>query len=228
MELAQLQRLVSLGEGLNLEFKKKINIEERIMKEVVAFANTSGGTLLLGVNDDGEITGLKFPDDEAIVFEDALARLCYPPINYSKEVIQVEAKKFVLKYEIEEGADKPYFLLEGPQGIQKSPFVRIEDKSVRASKVLIEIILKHNANYHSSFTYGEHEKKLLNHLETRGSITFREFENLTDLSTEAASKILINLVLSKIISIIPDGDNDRFILKNNTSDTSHSYIYPLN
>ena len=56
MTLQELNQLASLGEGPSLEFKRKVPRPERIAKEVIAFANTRGGRLLLGVDDDGTIT----------------------------------------------------------------------------------------------------------------------------------------------------------------------------
>ena len=228
MDLQKLQRLVSQGEGGHLEFKKKINSIERILKEVVAFANTSGGTMLLGINDDGTITGLKFYEDDAIVFEDGISRLCEPEIEYEKEVIKVDTKRYVLKYNILEGDDKPYFLLESQNPLKKVPYVRIEDKSMQASPELMEIIIRSRSGEHFSFTYGEKEKALLQYLEKHGSITVEQFQDLVDLPKQEASEVLVNLVLSKILDILPDGNGDRFILKNNVEDTSHSYIYRLN
>ena len=58
----QLRRLVSQGEGQHLEFKRKASFPEKIVRELIAFANTEGGTLLIGVDDDKSIPGVKFPE----------------------------------------------------------------------------------------------------------------------------------------------------------------------
>lgn len=64
-----LRKLVAQGEGATLEFKRKAAHPEKIICEMVAFANTQGGTLLVGVSDDGNLAGLKFPDEEALLYE---------------------------------------------------------------------------------------------------------------------------------------------------------------
>ena len=61
-EIHELKRLALEGEGLQLEFKRKASHPEKIVRELIAFANTEGGTLLIGVDDDGSIPGLKYPD----------------------------------------------------------------------------------------------------------------------------------------------------------------------
>ena len=64
MELQELEDLVHKGEGQLLEFKLKASFPEKIVKEMVAFANSNGGQLLVGVDDDGRIAGLKFAEEE--------------------------------------------------------------------------------------------------------------------------------------------------------------------
>ena len=64
MNLEELNRVVQLGEGLTLEFKTRVPKPERIAKEVIAFANTIGGRLLLGVDDDGTVKGVRDSDEE--------------------------------------------------------------------------------------------------------------------------------------------------------------------
>ena len=64
MNFGELQRLVRKGEGQFLEFKRKANHPEKIVKELVSFANSGGGTLLLGVSDDGKLNGVRNPHED--------------------------------------------------------------------------------------------------------------------------------------------------------------------
>lgn len=61
-EVYQLRRLVMEGEGQHLEFKRKVSHPEKIVREMIAFANSEGGTILIGVDDDGLLAGVKYPD----------------------------------------------------------------------------------------------------------------------------------------------------------------------
>jgi ATP-dependent DNA helicase RecG len=56
-----LQQLIAQGEGYYIEFKKDLNTDFK--KELMAFANASGGTILLGVDDNGKIVGTKSGND---------------------------------------------------------------------------------------------------------------------------------------------------------------------
>ena len=59
MNRKQLIELISQGESSTLEFKRKISSFHKIAKEISAFANTIGGYLLIGVDDDGSIVGVE-------------------------------------------------------------------------------------------------------------------------------------------------------------------------
>ena len=64
MDLRTLKNLIEKGENASIEFKKKANHPEKIIREVIAFANTSGGHLFIGVSDDRTIAGLKYPEED--------------------------------------------------------------------------------------------------------------------------------------------------------------------
>jgi len=54
--------MIANGEGQTVEFKRDISQRSDTAGELIAFANTSGGTMLVGVNDDGQIVGVADPD----------------------------------------------------------------------------------------------------------------------------------------------------------------------
>ena len=57
----ELKQLIQTGEGYHLEFKE--SLDKSFIEEVCAFANSSGGKVMLGVSDDGEIKGIKTDND---------------------------------------------------------------------------------------------------------------------------------------------------------------------
>ena len=56
-----IDHLVSQPEGKTLEFKRDLSSPKPLLKTLVAFANTAGGRLVIGVSDDRQITGVKDP-----------------------------------------------------------------------------------------------------------------------------------------------------------------------
>ena len=65
-----IKELISQGEGVHLDFKFEISDAQKIARSLVAFANTSGGKLLIGVNDNGVIKGV-LSEEEYYMIENA-------------------------------------------------------------------------------------------------------------------------------------------------------------
>jgi ATP-dependent DNA helicase RecG len=57
--MSDITTILSLPEGKTIEFKRDLSSLKPIMKTLVAFANTAGGTLIIGRNDDGTIHGVE-------------------------------------------------------------------------------------------------------------------------------------------------------------------------
>ena len=73
--------LIAEGEGLRIEFKRHFSSPEKIAKEMIAFANTKGGTILFGVDDDGSVFGLQSEKSELSEIEHTSQFLCDPGTN---------------------------------------------------------------------------------------------------------------------------------------------------
>jgi ATP-dependent DNA helicase RecG len=100
MTVEQVKLLIREGEGLTLEFKERYT--PRIDEDIVAFANGRGGTLLLGVRDDGSITGESLTNDLKAKLN-SLARNCKPAIALN--LVQIGK---VVAIVVPEGTEKPY------------------------------------------------------------------------------------------------------------------------
>jgi predicted HTH transcriptional regulator len=109
-----LKSLVAKGEGHTLEFKRKTAFPEKIIREMIAFANTSGGILLVGVGDDGSIPGLKYADDESHVISQALVKI-KPILDVNETFIPLGNSRVVLQYEIAESRRKPHYVMATDQ-----------------------------------------------------------------------------------------------------------------
>jgi flagellar motor protein MotB len=73
MTIPDFIRLVKTGEGSYLEFKRTISSPEKVAREISAFANTRGGILLIGVNDNKSVVGVESFYEEEMALEKALA-----------------------------------------------------------------------------------------------------------------------------------------------------------
>lgn len=209
-QVQELRNLVLQGEGASLEFKRKASNPEKIVREMIAFANTRGGILLIGVGDNGEIPGLKYPEGESHVVAGALGKV-KPALEVSETFIPIGGNRTVLQFTIPESKRKPHYIITGDNRTKDS-FVRVEDKSIRASREVKEIIRRKQHPKDIQFRYGDHERFLMQYLESNKTITLKEFVNESGLKRFYASNKLILLVLANVLRIIPHEKGDLYTL----------------
>lgn len=193
-----IRKLILEGEGTTLDFKNTITSCEKIAKTLVAYANNKGGRLLIGVADDGRIVGVKSEDEEKYMITKAADFFCKPVIEPLFEEVYVD-DKLVLVVEIPVSDVKPHYAL----GDDKKwwAYVRVKDKSVLASKIVVEVLKRENRADGVFLEYSSKEKALLEYLEEHERITAREFSTMLNLSRRRSYRILINLVLSGMIRV---------------------------
>ncbi len=127
-----IKRLITQGENKKVEFKEQLPKNESIVKTVIAFSNTSGGKLIIGVSGDREIVGIENKD----IFElkDRLSSLifdsCYPNILPEIYTLNVDGK-LLLVIEVFRGNLLPYYLKK--EGKNNGTYIRVEATNRKAS-----------------------------------------------------------------------------------------------
>ena len=232
MDYKALRELVRQGEGKYIEFKLKTNHPEKIVREVVAFANTDGGRLLIGIGDDRSIKGLKYVDEDEYLLTRAIEKYCSPGIEYSIERIPIADERDVLVFTVYPSKGRPHYVLqEGdtqrvnttfarkkyvPQkpanNLVKKTYVRVADKSIQASREMREILRRKSDERNVRFNYGEKERKLMQHLGQHQSVTVDTFATIAGIPRNLASKTLVLLVLANVLEVHPDEMVDHFTM----------------
>ena len=139
MEKKEFEFLLKQGEGLKLEFKEGFD-SKNLAKEIVAFANTEGGRIFIGVNDKSEVKGIQITNKLKSEVQD-LARNCDPSIN-----IKLETMDNVLIVNVDEGVNKPYrcsagFFLRQGSNSQKLSTDEIRDFLIKKGRYYLMIVL---------------------------------------------------------------------------------------
>jgi predicted HTH transcriptional regulator len=193
-----LKRLIFEGEGVKLDFKKTITSCEKIARTMVSYANNKGGKLLIGVADDGTIKGVKSEDEERYMITKAAHLFARPALEPTFEEVYAD-DKLVLVVDIEASLTKPHYALaeDGKWWV----YVRVKDKSVLASKIVVDVLKRSSGSEGVLIEYSNNEKALLEYLEKTTRITIKECCDLLKIGRKKAQKLLVDLILSGIIRI---------------------------
>lgn len=191
-----IKRMIYDGEGVNQDFKKTITNCEKIAKTLVAYANNKGGRLLIGVADDDTITGVRQEDEEKYMITKAAHFYCKPALHPKFEEVYVD-DKLVLVVAIEPSELKPHYAL-GEDG-KWWVYIRVKDKSILASKVVVDVIKSAGREEGVLIEYSNNEKALLEYLQLHERITVKEYCALLKINRRKAQRILVNLLLSGVI-----------------------------
>jgi len=198
MYLTELNKLIEDGENSQTEFKRKFSTPEKIAKEMVAFANTKGGYILFGIDDDRKIVGVESEKEELELINTAARFYCEPEIDYLTEIVYLK-KKDVVVITVNESRNKPVRLISESED-DKKVYIRYNDQSILASKETIGILKYSNPDSKPlQITLGETEKMLLKYLSEHEKITVKGFKKLANISERRASRTLINLVKAEVV-----------------------------
>ena len=120
---------------------KSIVVDD-IKKEIIAFANSDGGTLYIGIRDDGEVVGLNDPDGIALQVSNMVRDSIKPDVTMFLHYKTIEeAGKKIIEINVQRGTDRPYYLAKKgmrPEGV----YVRQGYSAVPATDTAIRRMIK--------------------------------------------------------------------------------------
>lgn len=206
MDYLDVKNLAQTGEGTFLEFKRTIPSAERIAREIAAFANTNGGTLLIGVDDDKSLIGVDGYQEEEFLLHEAANKLCDPAVDISIEIVQF-GERDILVIKVPESDKKPVYVKTEKRA---SVYIRDHDKNKLASKERVLVLEQKHSDKGVTFEYGPNEQKLFRYLNEYGEITVKKFSHIIDEGKERASDILVNLVSAGILNLFTKDNTDYF------------------
>jgi len=167
MRYRELLDLIEEGENIQVEFKRKFSTHNKIAREMIAFANTKGGYVLFGIDDDKKIVGVESEKETTELIKDTALNYCEPPLKYSIEYRELERKEIVI-VNIPESTKKPHRMQDYQSDLDITNAVvtiRVNDKSVQASKEMIRILrVQSNQTALKKYILGPIEKTVFEYL----------------------------------------------------------------
>lgn len=186
----ELQRLIWQGENETVDFKQRVTQPEKIARTLVSFANTQGGVILIGVMDNGTISGID-PEEEKHTLQLAADFYCDPPVVVRYEEIEVEDNT-ILKVIIPESSLKPHFAKVKENDWRG--YIRVKDTSVQTSKMVNKALQQEEPQF-EPLPLDRHETAVLEYLQTNPRITLKQYMKLVNISQRRAYRTLVKLVI---------------------------------
>ena len=122
MEEFELRNEILLGEDSTRQFKREPSVDEKMAREIVAFANSGGGRIFVGVEKDGSIKGLSGAEAEKVGEE--MAKIAWqrvkPPFSILSKSVPT-AEGIVVVIEVADGPSKPYCDNKGVYYVKNGP-----------------------------------------------------------------------------------------------------------
>ncbi len=215
MNYKDIDVLLEEGEGFQLEFKRRVTRPEKIARTLIGFANTRGGTIVFGVDDDKSVVGVESEKSEVELIRTAGQVYSEPPIEPGIEIVSYKGKD-VIVVTVAESDQKPHYLtVEDPENgeTETKSFIRVNDKTLVASKEVERILRSEQPDSPPlRIAFGDLERRLFAYLEKHERITVRQFSQMVNISDRRASRLLINLVRAGVIRIHTTEKEDFYTL----------------
>jgi predicted HTH transcriptional regulator len=204
----KLLKMIAEGEHQRQDFKYCINDSRKIARSMVAFSNTDGGRLLLGVRDNGSVAGVK-SDEEYYMAEAAAKLYSKPQVNFQTHQWHIEGKS-VLEIVIPKGSETPY-QAQNDEG-RWLVYIRRDDQNIVAPAILLKV-WEQKKNLQGVFIrFSEEEKRLLSLLESEHHLSLNQFTRKAKLPRWKVEKLLVKLIVIGIIGMEINEDGARFFL----------------
>jgi predicted HTH transcriptional regulator len=193
-----IQKLIEEGEHQQLDFKFEITDARRLARSLVAFANSDGGRLLIGVKDNGAIAGVR-SDEEYYMLEAAASMYSRPPVSFTSREWTIN-NKTVVEVIIPKSTARPHYAAHKDD--RWMVYIRVGDQNLLANRILLKVWEKEKTPAGVYLKFTEKEKILLEYLEKNPTITLAKFTRIAHISRSRAENILIKFLLLRTIEII--------------------------
>ena len=185
-----LKNLIAQGEHQQQDFKYKVMDAVKLARSVSAFANTDGGRLLIGVRDDGHLSGVR-SEEEIFMMHAAAYKYCRPQASIKFDTYHAEGKTIVVAT-VPPALRRPVCALNA-EG-KATAYIRIADENIVASPVHLRLWQMDAAEKGQTMTFGEREHTLLNTLGEHPGIPLNRLVRLSHQPRQTAISILARLI----------------------------------
>ena len=204
-----LQDLIDQGEHVNQDFKFRIDDQRKIARTLCAFANTSGGRLLIGVKDNRKIAGCN-PEEEFHMLEGAASVFCQPELKITSKIWQ-EDFRLVLEVSVAKSENGPH-KAKDDDGKWK-PYIRIKDKTTAVNKILEWVWIEQKRKTARPEHFGEDELQLLKSIGQFQPVTLSKLYRESTLPLRRVDRLLVLFICWDLVDMIFENDGIYYRLR---------------
>ena len=200
MEIAEnkyLRSLIAEGEHQQLDFKFEISDARKIARTLSAFSNTDGGRLLIGVKDNGRISGIR-SDEEFYMAESAATLYCKPEVKFESRNYLIDGKT-VLEIYIPPVEQKPVYSRD--QNNRWMAYIRVADENILANIIQLEVWKEEHKVRGKLLEFTRNEEFLLHYLENSAGATLGKIQRDTGFRRKELISLLTKLVRFDVVEM---------------------------
>ena len=183
-----LQSLIREGEHRQQDFKYRVTDAGKLAKSVSAFANTDGGRLLIGVRDDGHLSGVR-SEEEIFMMHQAAYKYCRPEADIKFETYHVDGRTIVIAT-IPPSSRRPVCALADDD--RPRAYIRINDENIVASPVHLALWRESLSARGAMLTYDDNIRRLLSVIQ--GQLTLNHIVRQSRLPRHTVITLLARLI----------------------------------
>ena len=189
--------LIAEGEHQQQDFKFEISDVRKIAKTLVAFANTDGGRILIGVKDNGRISGIR-SEEEYYMIEAAASLYCKPEVPFIS-FHRISEGKNILEVIIKPSENRPHFARDEEN--RWLAYHRVNDNNFLTGYIQLQVWRREQRDLGTFIEYSENEKRVLGILRNEELTDIRTLKEKTAIGKKTLQQILINLVSLKAVTM---------------------------
>jgi predicted HTH transcriptional regulator len=222
LNIKTIKDLIKNGESVDLEFKLKSNHPQRILNELVAFANTKGGKLIIGIDDNLNIVGLNDGDEDIYLLEKLIHDQIYPELPYKMEKLPISKIRELVIIDVESGDKKPYYVNKTGENVGEA-FIRFKDESIKAGKIL-RMMLNHKfENVSDEISYEKEMQPVFSLFKDLETVSYQEIKSSLKIKNRDIDLLLLKLIKAGLLGFKLDSQNEFY-----TKDPDENYKFDIN
>lgn len=193
-----IEALIEQGEHQQLDFKFEVSDSKKIARTLSAFANTDGGRLLIGVKDNGHISGIR-SEEEYYMIEAASKLYTRPEVPFEATRWDINGKT-VLEIYVAPCPERPYMAPD--KNDRFKAYIRVADENILANKVLVLAWQKRHQSSGTLLKICKPVEHLFSYLDTHHYITIRQFCRVGKINYHIATHIISDLLALQALQYV--------------------------